>query len=776
TSEGKATGIQKVLLEGLYNKKSIRAKTKSGLNVHTKRPDITRNEFLEKFGIVDGKQSRDDRNTSSRVLALAKQLDRAISNQSIREVLIEDGNNTGVIESLADGKSAIMFSREVDSKASDSSKFDFYGLRSDFHDAIEKGKAWDRASIGRAYDKVYGKSLKTVEGKSLRGLVLDEYAKILRAPARIRQDDYTNKLSEFKSVEELVTQYVEDGAIDETLRKFLGLDNPMATYFSDPAYKSSYRGFINDIIEDLISKGQSREEVFAKILVAKGFIESGTDSPKRSMAFNNKQDLIDGLLSNILPGIKSFTQSSSKGVTTIKLSFKDGSTKTLTTTQQPSQKVSKSMVDGSLTSEEKNLRNKAARESWDLVNNIMSSASALVKAKNNDYSNVEFAMLNAGFLGSMKSPLRAAAALRFLPVNVNTKALKDANGNRLWEYEHGIPAKALAVMLVDHHFNGNKINLDKLRDSYSVGIIHRDMNDNFGRIFKDRMQFGYEIGDSPLKRWYNFFTQSGNLHAVKDINTGEVYGEHYAKISTKLLETVDEGKLRLTIKEARSKKIMHSKENKGASIWDFDDTLARTQSGVRYKLPNPSGTPQPGRKAIFLAGGAGSGKSGVVKSLGLQDQGFKVVNSDISLEWLKKNADLPTDMRDLTPEQASQLGKLNWEARKIAKRKQGKFKGNGDGIVIDGTGGSINVMKKKVQEFRDAGYDVQMIFVETSLDIALERNANRKERSLKDGIVKSNHKAVQGNKEGFKELFGDRFAEVNTDKLSQTSPMPRQLA
>ena len=50
-----------------------------------------------------------------------------------------------------------------------------------------------------------------------------------------------------------------------------------------------------------------------------------------------------------------------------------------------------------------------------------------------------------------------------------------------------------------------------------------------------------------------------------------------------------------------------------------------------------------------------------------------------------------------------------------------------------------------------------MVFVETSLETALDRNRKRKERSLLDKIVIRNHEAVQGNKEGFKEMFGERF-------------------
>ena len=65
---------------------------------------------------------------------------------------------------------------------------------------------------------------------------------------------------------------------------------------------------------------------------------------------------------------------------------------------------------------------------------------------------------------------------------------------------------------------------------------------------------------------------------------------------------------------------------RGMSTFDFDDTLARTKSGVRYRIPNETGEPAPGRKVIFLAGSAGSGKSNVVKKLGLKEKGFKIVN------------------------------------------------------------------------------------------------------------------------------------------------------
>jgi len=215
------------------------------------------------------------------------------------------------------------------------------------------------------------------------------------------------------------------------------------------------------------------------------------------------------------------------------------------------------------------------------------------------------------------------------------------------------------------------------------------------------------------------------------------------------------------------------KEVKGMSTFDFDDTLARTKSGVRYTMPNNTGESAVGRKVIFLAGSAGSGKSNVVKQLDLEGQGYKIVNQDISLEWLVKNSGLPTNMRDFTPEQASKWGSLQWEARDIAQRKQMKFKGRGDGVVVDGTGASTISMFTQVQKFKDAGYDVQMIFVDSSLETALKRNRAREERSLKDFIVERNWKAVQKNKKAFKEEFGKNFAEINTNRLKQGSPLPK---
>lgn len=218
-----------------------------------------------------------------------------------------------------------------------------------------------------------------------------------------------------------------------------------------------------------------------------------------------------------------------------------------------------------------------------------------------------------------------------------------------------------------------------------------------------------------------------------------------------------------------------NKKSRGGSFFDFDDTLATTKSGIRYEMPNPSGKPQPGRKVIFMAGAPGAGKSTVIKGLDLLNQGFKIVNQDIALERLMKESEMPTDMREMTPKDLSTFGRLSGQARKLAGEKRAKYKGQGEGMIIDGTGASLKVMEKAVKEFKEAGYDAQMVFVETTMETAVARNKARKERSLKTGIVKGTWEKVIANKEAYKNMFGERFAEVKTDNIQYKDAMPADL-
>jgi predicted kinase len=158
-------------------------------------------------------------------------------------------------------------------------------------------------------------------------------------------------------------------------------------------------------------------------------------------------------------------------------------------------------------------------------------------------------------------------------------------------------------------------------------------------------------------------------------------------------------------------------------------------------------------RAVFLAGGPGSGKSFVVGKTALQPLGLKLINSDPAFEAALKKAGLTTNPDDI----ASAQGQA---ARTSAKRLTGKkmeLALNGRlGLIIDGTGKDFAKIKKQVDDLRAIGYAVAMIFVNTDMDTALERN-NARSRSLPDEMVVKMWKEVQRNLGKFQNLFRDRM-------------------
>jgi len=170
-------------------------------------------------------------------------------------------------------------------------------------------------------------------------------------------------------------------------------------------------------------------------------------------------------------------------------------------------------------------------------------------------------------------------------------------------------------------------------------------------------------------------------------------------------------------------------------------------------------------KAVFLAGGPGSGKSFIVGKTGLVNIGMKLVNSDDEFERRLKDAGLDKSNPDdiYSPQGQALRGK----AKKTTKNKQDMYIKGRLGLVIDGTGKDADKMIRQRKQLEDLGYDTAMIFVDTDLETSMLRNKERA-RKLPDAEVKTMWKEVQSNKKRFKSLFGKNFAIVdNTDQGSK---------
>ena len=167
-------------------------------------------------------------------------------------------------------------------------------------------------------------------------------------------------------------------------------------------------------------------------------------------------------------------------------------------------------------------------------------------------------------------------------------------------------------------------------------------------------------------------------------------------------------------------------------------------------------------KAFFLAGGPGSGKSYVVRKT-TGGTGLQIVNSDDAFEKYLKIAGLSKKM-PASEEKPRDIERAR--AKKVTSAREEGYVGGRLGLIIDGTGKDYDKIAKQSIQLRQLGYDTHMIFVNTSLDVALARNAKRS-RSVPESIAVRSWKDVQSNIGKFSQHFRQNFIVVDNNDSSK---------
>jgi len=191
-------------------------------------------------------------------------------------------------------------------------------------------------------------------------------------------------------------------------------------------------------------------------------------------------------------------------------------------------------------------------------------------------------------------------------------------------------------------------------------------------------------------------------------------------------------------------------------------------------------------KAFFMAGGPGSGKSYVAgelfalpkgEDLGTvsYDNGLKLVNSDKNFEYLLKKANIDMaelmDLKNKAPEEWQKAMQIRNRAKRMTQNMQDMYIQGRLGMIIDGTGKNYKKIEGQVERLRSLGYDCYMVFVNTSLAVAQERNAARARKLPKDMVTKM-WEEVQQNIGKFQRLFkSKRFEIVDNSEYGNSMPI-----
>jgi predicted kinase len=339
----------------------------------------------------------------------------------------------------------------------------------------------------------------------------------------------------------------------------------------------------------------------------------------------------------------------------------------------------------------------------------------------------------------------------FVGYTTNAQGKTSSNGRfKRYEMEHAMPATNAYLYLMDAVLNGYDFDAAYNAVMSNYKLIALDAADDL-KLKAAGLSNGMPEGWSVLENgWHERYSSAGVDLSTIIMNNGQTLAE-IAGVN-KFGEPMSQNGIEF---------------NKKVDQQALADTKEAMEPSVRFSRATP--------RAVFMVGGPGAGKTNVGKGLKLGRRGFKVINQDLALEPMKIEAGLPANEQQYTREQRSTRAKLGAAARKAAEAKMAKYMGFGESMVVDGTGASYNATMKKINALRDAGYEVSIVFANTSKEEAIARNKARAERALPDMIVKRTWDAVQESAKLYKQEFGNKFYEVNTNELKLGQSLPTEF-
>jgi len=144
-------------------------------------------------------------------------------------------------------------------------------------------------------------------------------------------------------------------------------------------------------------------------------------------------------------------------------------------------------------------------------------------------------------------------------------------------------------------------------------------------------------------------------------------------------------------------------------------------------------------KAIILAGGPGSGKSFIADKLGLKTLGLKVVNSDkfFSILMKKKGLSLKMPADEFEDREAARAAAKALTSKQLDNVIDARL-----GVIVDSTSGDQKKTVNIIAKLKVVGYDVKVIFIETSLETAQKRNQQRS-RTIPPNVVEFSWNGAQ---------------------------------
>jgi hypothetical protein len=224
------------------------------------------------------------------------------------------------------------------------------------------------------------------------------------------------------------------------------------------------------------------------------------------------------------------------------------------------------------------IREDAAREAWGMLTDYLGH----IKSNGNS---LDWIMTMMSLKSNMASVLKAAAPVKYY---------FEGNHSGPLRYEHMIPTEYMVLKLTEYYWKGQKFDLNTLRDKYNVAVIPVSMDDNFNIQRQSQMNPNWDpMNDPEWKRYFDEGTYGyPNMYAIKSLGgetKGDIIGKDWIS-ANKIIKPNASKKSKSFINTDKALNAARLPDYginpKGISVWDFDDTLAKTKSSVLYTMPN----------------------------------------------------------------------------------------------------------------------------------------------------------------------------------------------
>ena len=599
TAGGTATGVPQTLLKAFYTKtdraKMAKTGTKAGLAIQVKN-DIKKTDFLETFGIIDGKPDRTDRNTSARVLALANQTGKMMTNQAVRQEVEKQGNvNQSIVLKLQDGKSSVMFS-----KAIPESKHDiYYAEYGDLVAEISNSNNKDLESIKNRVTNVFKDDLTKNEISKLSKEIFNnikEYGVLEKKHVMPsgRKVIMPQTLQEFL-IDKAVGDNLDYG-VKEMLKKYLPKDENgktinIGTYYLDKNRILKHRALPVDLGKQIVKEMGLEKGVEFILKYYKGMYAGASGIADRRYTFKNStlientnyKPLVEKKGKMVPPknrkqvfeSVPDFVENVI-GKLGVNVYNNNGSVKTVNQIQKDlgiNTKLLAEKSESALKDMDFAGRKAQANEAKKAVIKMMDFVN-----KTEGYDSADVGMLVTSMGSGMTSVMRRAANFKYMGIGVENSK----NPGKELEYEHMIPQVEMALKVLKGYLENGSVD-NSIWEGYHVAIIPKTMD-------KVLIEKGFR-SKSPVSgnRYYNMETFGDKrlvpIKSIDPADNGKIIGEDFVKASSILNGTIKE----IQDMGVVSRAYMFSRTvnpAKGITVLDFDDTLATSKSLVISTSPD----------------------------------------------------------------------------------------------------------------------------------------------------------------------------------------------